>query len=136
VPEKTLWGMKQVRVARPTDQLAAVIRFYHEGLGLPILSHFEGHSGYDGVILGMPDATYQVEFTQHEAGSPCPAPTTDNLLVFYAIEREHVDILAARLGAMGYSPVPPENPWWETRSITIPDPDGWRVVLVYPEREA
>jgi hypothetical protein len=122
----------RIRVARPTDQLAAVVRFYHEGLGLPILSHFEGHSGYDGVILGMPDERYQIEFTQHEHGSPCPAPTTDNLLVLYLAEHSHVEMLAERLGAMGHHPVPPENPWWETRGVTLEDPDGWRVVLVYP----
>lgn len=132
--EKTPWNILRVRVARPTDQLVAVVRFYHEGLGLPILSRFEGHSGYDGVTLGMPDETYQVEFTQHEAGSPCPAPTADNLLVLYAGDRAYVDWLIERLGTMGYSPVPPENPWWETRGVTISDPDGWRVVLVYPER--
>jgi len=64
--DKIEWCVGQIRFARPTDQLQEVVRFYHEGLGLPILSHFEGHSGYDGVILGMPDAACQLEFTQHE----------------------------------------------------------------------
>ena len=46
----------QVRVARPTDRLDAVVRFYHEGLGLPIVDSFggEGHHGYRGVMIGLP----------------------------------------------------------------------------------
>ena len=39
------------------------------------------------------------------------------------------DVVVARLERMGYHPVPPENPYWLGKAITIPDPDGWRVVL-------
>jgi len=48
-------------------------------------------------------------------------------------DASQVDARVAACGAMGCTPVPPENSWWETRGVTIPDPDGWRVVLVYPE---
>ncbi|MFW5692189.1 MAG: VOC family protein, partial [Chloroflexota bacterium] len=48
------WFATRVRVARPTDQLAAVVAFYRDGLGLPVIAHFDDHAGYDGVILGMP----------------------------------------------------------------------------------
>jgi hypothetical protein len=41
----------QIRFARPTDQLEAVAEFYKQGLGLPELARFEGHVGYDGVML-------------------------------------------------------------------------------------
>jgi hypothetical protein len=34
---------KMVRIARPSDQLDQVVRFYTEGLGLKILSQFEGN---------------------------------------------------------------------------------------------
>ena len=73
----------QVRVARPTDRLDDVVRFYRDGLGLRVIDSFEGHAGYSGVMLGLPDRTYHLEFTQHVDGSPCPAPSKDNLLVFY-----------------------------------------------------
>lgn len=125
----TFLPVTQVRVARPTDRLDDVVRFYHEGLGLPIVSSFEGHAGYTGVMLGLPGAGYHLEFTTHEDGSPCPAPTADNLLVLYLPDHSAVDVLVERLSAMGYGPVPPENPYWAGRSVTIPDPDGWRVVL-------
>jgi len=41
----------RVRWARPTDRLDEVVTFYRDGLGLKELGHFEGHSGYDGVML-------------------------------------------------------------------------------------
>jgi catechol 2,3-dioxygenase-like lactoylglutathione lyase family enzyme len=119
----------RVRWARPTDRLDEVVRFYRDGLGLPELGHFEGHSGYDGVLLGLPGSDYHLEFTSHADGSPCPAPSGDNLLVLYVESERDAEIAAGRLADMGYSDVEPENPYWDGRSITVPDPDGWRVVL-------
>ncbi|MFN8530218.1 MAG: VOC family protein [Anaerolineae bacterium] len=123
------WFAARLRFARPTDQLEKVVAFYRDGVGLPVIGHFENHAGYDGVILGMPDDTAQLEFTHHRDGSPCPAPTHDNLLVFYFPDHTAIDAIAGRLAAMGYDPVPPENPYWESKSLTIADPDGWRIVL-------
>lgn len=120
----------QVRIARPTDQLNEVRRFYAEGIGLPVVGGFTGHDGYDGLMLGLPGVPYHLEFTQHESGSPCPAPTADNLLVLYIPDKPAIDRIVARLGAMGYHPAEPENKYWAARGVTIPDPDGWRVVLM------
>jgi len=120
----------QVRVARPTERLAEVVRFYHEGIGLPIVDRFSGHAGYDGVMLGLPGKGYHLEFTQHEGGSPCPAPSDDNLLVLYLPDLAARDAVAQQLARLGYPAVPPENPYWAERGLTIADPDGWRVVLM------
>ncbi|HEX8034465.1 MAG TPA: VOC family protein, partial [Ktedonobacterales bacterium] len=99
--------------------------------GLPVIDSFAGHAGYSGVMLGLPGTSYHLEFTHYEAGSDCPAPSNDNLLVFYLSEREVMDRIVERLNAMGYPSVPPENPYWRAdRSVTIPDPDGWRVVFM------
>src|SRR6266850_4793940 len=73
----------QVRVARPTRQLEKVVAFYRDGLGLREIDRFQGHNGYDGVMLGLPGRTYHLEFTQHAEDGPCPAPSDDNLLVLY-----------------------------------------------------
>ncbi len=118
-----------VRVARPTDRLEEVVRFYRDGLGLPVIGSFRGHAGYDGVILGMPDKRCHLEFTQHEEGSPCPAPTRDNLLVIYFEGDAPLLTIKARLESMGHQYVRPENPYWIGKSWTFEDPDGWRVVL-------
>jgi catechol 2,3-dioxygenase-like lactoylglutathione lyase family enzyme len=125
------FGVQQIRVARPTDRLAEVVRFYRDGLGLPELHRFTGHAGYDGVMLGLPGKPYHLEFTHRADGSPCPAPTRDNLLVFYLPDTGAVATTVNRLAAMGYPRVQAENPYWEdNHAITIEDPDGWRIVLV------
>lgn len=123
------WSVAQVRIARPTDRLEEVVRFYHEGLGLPVIGSFSGHEGYDGVMLGLPGASYHLEFTRHVAGSPGAAPSRDNLLVFYIPDGVVRGEVVRRLGAMGFPEVEPENPYWKGRGVTIADPDGWRVVL-------
>jgi catechol 2,3-dioxygenase-like lactoylglutathione lyase family enzyme len=120
----------EVRVARPTDRLDEVVRFYRDGLGLKQIGSFEGHAGYSGVMLGLPGRDYHLEFTHHEGGSPCPAPTRDNLLVLYIPDGHAIGKLAARLISLGHSPVEPENPYWEDKGVTFEDPDGWRVVLM------
>lgn len=120
----------QCRIARPTDQLEEVISFYEEGLGLERIGGFTDHAGYDGVMFGLPGRAYHLEFTRHDEGSPCPAPTKDNLLVFYIPDQEAILKLKERLHKMGYPEVEPENPYWREKGVTIEDPDGWRVVLM------
>ena len=121
----------QVRVARPTDKLKEIERFYCTGVGLPKIGSFENHNGYDGIMIGLPDFTYHLEFTQHIAGSPCPAPSKYNLLVLYLPYHESIKQVAARLATMGYLATDPENIYWKNKkALTIEDPDGWRLVLM------
>jgi catechol 2,3-dioxygenase-like lactoylglutathione lyase family enzyme len=123
--------VRQVRIARPTDRLDELVRFYRDTLGLAELYRFTGHAGYDGVMLGLPDTDYHLEFTQHVDGSPGSAPTRDNLLVLYLDDADAVADVAGRLRAGGYPAVEAENPYWtEAGAVTIEDPDGWRVVLM------
>ncbi|PGS52556.1 VOC family protein [Bacillus sp. AFS041924] len=123
----------QFRIARPTNQLAEIRKFYGEGLGLKCVGSFQNHDGYDGVMYGLPDVEYHLEFTQHIDGSPCPAPTKDNLLVFYIPNKAEIDIVKIRLNTLGYFEVEPENPYWLGKSITFEDPDGWRIELMNTE---
>jgi hypothetical protein len=121
----------QFRFARQTDQLTEIIRFYGEGLGLPMIASFENHAGYDGVMFGLPNAAYHLEFVSHVHGSPGKSPNKENLLVFYVPDLDAVERKAAHLYGMGYVRVPAENPYWDERgAITIEDPDGWRIVLM------
>ncbi len=117
----------QIRIARPTDKLDQVVAFYRDALGLAIIGHFENHAGYSGVMLGLPGAQFHLEFTN--AGSPCPAPSKDNLLVFYLPNAERYLFALQRMTQYGHSPAEPENPYWKAKSKTFEDPDGWRVVL-------
>ena len=78
IDQTTDLARAHLRVARPTDDLDAVVRFYRDGLGFTVLAEFRDHDGFDGVMLGQPGAAYHLEFTRkrgHEAGK---APTQDN----------------------------------------------------------
>lgn len=119
----------QIRVARPTDKLKEVVSFYRDALGMPVIAQFENHAGYSGVIFGMPRERFHLEFTHAEAGSPCPAPSKDNLLVLYMPDSEAYAKAVERLHEQGHAPVEPENPYWKDKSLTFEDPDGWRVVI-------
>ncbi|KZD34198.1 Glyoxylase family protein [Bacillus cereus] len=120
----------QFRFARPTDKFEEVIKFYETGLGLKRIGEFQNHEGYDGLMFGLPDEEYHLEFTRHVNGSPCPAPTKDNLLVFYMPNKDEIEKIMNRLNKMNYYEVEPENPYWKEKGTTIEDPDGWRVVLM------
>ncbi|MFT4417273.1 VOC family protein [Fredinandcohnia humi] len=118
-------------MARPTDKFEEIVSFYEKGLGLTRIGGFSGHQGYDGVMFGLPNANYHLEFTSHIDGTPCPAPTKDNLLVFYMPDWNSIENITNRLASMGYHKVEPENPYWGEGGITIEDPDGWRIVLYH-----
>ncbi len=118
-----------LRVARPTDDIDALLRFYRDGLGFDVLGGFEGHDGFDGVMLGKTGAPYHLEFVKaagHRAGR---APTEDNLLVFYMPDPVQWSTTVERMAAAGCTPVPSFNPYWDKHGVTFEDPDGYRVVL-------
>lgn len=123
----------QFRIARPTHQLSKIRMFYTEGLGLEVIGGFMNHDNYDGLMIGLPDESYHLEFTQQKDAKPAPPPTRDNLLVFYLPDQKERDQIVTRLSNMGYPPVEPENPYWKTNGITIPDPDGWHIVLQHSQ---
>jgi catechol 2,3-dioxygenase-like lactoylglutathione lyase family enzyme len=118
-----------LRVARSTTDLARLLRFYRDGLGLALLTSFEDHAGFDGIVLGQAGAPYHLEFTRERAAARAPAPGPDELLVFYYPEPERWSEAVARMEAAGCPAVPSHNPYWEQHGRTFRDPDGYRVVL-------
>lgn len=118
-----------LRIARPTDDLAAVVTFYHDGLGLDVLYEFRDHEGFDGVMLGRRGTAYHLEFTSRAGHRVGRAPTSDNLLVFYLPDEGEWRAAVARLERAGHRPVKSFNPYWDKRGRTFEDPDGYRVVL-------
>lgn len=122
----------QMRIARPTDRLNDIIQFYEEGLGLEKVGGFKGkdHYGYEGAMYGLPGTGVHLEFTAHEEGTPCPAPTKDNLLVLYIPDKDAINQILTNLKYLGYFAAEPENQYWGTDGVTIEDPDGWRIVLM------
>ena len=105
------------------------MRFYRDGLGFEVLFEFEGHDGFDGVMLGRQGAAYHLEFTRKAGHTAGRAPTEDNLLVFYLPDAEEWGRAVARLEGLGHKPVRAFNPYWDKQGKTFEDPDGYRVVL-------
>ena len=118
-----------LRVARPTDNLPAIIRFYRDGLGLEVIDSFEDHQGFDGVMLGHAGLPYHLEFTHQREHSVGKAQSKENLLVFYLPDEEEWRRALDRMRKLGYEPVKSYNPYWDVRGKTFEDADGYRVVL-------
>jgi Glyoxalase/Bleomycin resistance protein/Dioxygenase superfamily len=118
-----------MRVARPTDNLAAIAEMYAKGLGFAVLAEFKDHRGFDGVILGHPRQRYHIEFTsqrEHQAGK---APTQDHLLIFYLPQKDEWEARCAQMISAGFRNVSSYNPYWDLQGRTFEDIDGYRVVL-------
>lgn len=122
-----------VRFARPTARYDAVVAFYEDAVGLPVLGRWrgdDGHAGYDGVLIGLPGAPVHLEITQHGNPPRIPEPHPENQLVLYLAGAEAVADVAARLREHGHEPVEAANPYWPERGcVCFTDPDGWVVVL-------
>ena len=118
-----------LRVARPTDNLPEIIKFYRDGLGFEVIGSFEDHEGFDGVMLGRPGAPYHLEFTRQRGHREGRAPSKDNLLVFYLPDADEWRRAVERMSAHGYNPVASYNPYWDRQGRTFEDADGYRVVL-------
>jgi len=118
-----------MRVARPTDNLEDIVRFYRDGLGFEVLGSFEDHEGFDGVMLGHAMQGYHLEFTSKQGHTAGRAPTRDNLLIFYIPDVRDWKKAVDRMIAHGYTPVESFNPYWDKNGRTFEDADGYRVVL-------
>lgn len=119
----------RLRVARHTERLDELVRFYRDWLGLPEVGRFQNHNGYDGVFLAVPGTGAHLELTSGGShGAPEPHP--ESLLVLYLGSEQAVQTVCARLGS---DPVAPANPYWAQHATTFTDPDGFHIVLV-PDR--
>jgi len=118
-----------MRVARPTNRLAAIAEMYEKGLGLTVLARFTAHEGFDGVILGHPGHAHHIEFTSKHGQHVGNAPSTEHLLVFYIPDESEWQQNCDRMLAAGFRSVAPDNPYWDVHGKTFEDLDGYRVVL-------
>ena len=118
-----------LRVARPTDDIEALLPFYRDGLGLAVLARFEDHEGFDGIMLGGDGQPYHLEFTRTRKHAAGRAPSPEHLLVFYLPENATWQAAVDRMVAAGFEPVASFNPYWDRQGVTFEDPDGYRVVL-------
>lgn len=122
-----------LRIARPVSDLARIAAMYCRGLGFRVVGSFENHDGFDGVMLGVEGSSYHFEFTHCRTHPVAPAPTPEDLVIFYIpVTAEWRAACDSMLNA-GFRPVAPFNPYWEVRGRTYEDPDGYRIVLQQAE---
>lgn len=117
------------RVARPVSDLARSDAMYQAGLGLVRVGHFDDHDGFDGVMLGLPGAGYHLEFTYCRPHPVAPAPTLEDLLVFYLPNRDAWESRCQAMLDAGFKRVSSLSPYWEQDGRTFEDHDGYRVVI-------
>lgn len=118
-----------LRIARPVSDLARACAQYRDGLGLHEIGRFADHGGFDGVMLGFPDAAWHLEFTHCRAHPVAPTPTAEDLIVLYIAAEADWRDACARVLAAGFRAASPFNPYWANAGRTFIDPDGYRIVL-------
>ena len=116
------------RVARHTDNLEPIIKFYRDLLGLEVIGEFTNHDKYDGVFIGKQGLNWHLEFTTSEE-SPKHQTDKDDLLVFYLDSEDEYILLKQKLNDNGLSSVQSKNPYWNNNGSTYIDPDGFRIVI-------
>ena len=121
--------MYTLRIARPTDNLQAIATMYEKGLGMQVLSQFEDHDGFDGIMVGQPNAPYHLEFTTKKGHAAGRAPTQDNLLIYYIPNDQEWTRACQRMIQAGFVSVSSFNPFWDLYGKTYEDLDGYRIVL-------
>jgi catechol 2,3-dioxygenase-like lactoylglutathione lyase family enzyme len=120
-----------IRIGRPTDKIPENRKFYVDGLGLKVFGEFTDHEGFSGLFIGLPSLGAHLEFTSAKKGSPGAAPSKDNNLVLYMPDKGQIEKVASKMASMGFKAVQAENPYWNSAgAVTIPDPDGWNVILM------
>ena len=120
------------RSARPTNDLAEIERFYVQALGCARLGAFTYHAGFDGLIVGASDGSWQVEFVRERGVIAPRAPTPEHLLVFYVADRAARDARCAAMDAAGCRRIEPHNPYWLAHGVSYVDPEGYAVVIAVP----
>jgi catechol 2,3-dioxygenase-like lactoylglutathione lyase family enzyme len=121
--------LHHLRIARPVTDLARTTDMYRRGLGLRVIDSFENHDGFDGVMLGAAGADYHFEFTRCHTHAVRPAPTVEDLVVFYLPSTSEWQAACASMAAARFEQVPAFNQYWDTRGRTYEDGDGYRIVL-------
>ena len=130
MPDPPISGA-MLRIARPTDNIDPLRKFYIGGLGFSILSEFSGHESFDGLIIGLETAgtSYHLEFVSKKGHVAGKAPTEDNLLVFYLPDEVVWKAAVERMEKVGFRSVESFNPYWDAVGKTFEDADGYRVVF-------
>jgi YycE-like protein len=116
-----------LRVVRWSSRYEQAVIFYRDIIGLPVLETFRDSYGLDGTILGLPGGRVHLEIVRWRNGQS-GASGLDQL-VFYLPDPAAQEQIAARLAAVGISPVEQIEYWRDNGGVTYRDSDGHEVVF-------
>ena len=116
------------RYSRHTDKIEAVCDFYMNIIGLQSLGDFQGHDGYQGIFLGLPNMDWHLEFTQSKERA-IHNPDRNDLLVFYVNSIVELNAIVHTAEKENITPVKSKNPYWQKNGVELIDPDGFGVML-------
>jgi hypothetical protein len=80
-------------------------------------------------MLGIHDAGYHFEFTFCRSHPVVPAPTPEDLCVFYVPSFSVWQCACTDMKQAGFKQLKSFNPYWDSRGRTYQDHDGYRIVL-------
>lgn len=117
-----------IRIARPTTDMDAAIRFWVEGFGMTLEGRKPSETGTleEIAFIGWPGGNWHLELVLDR--QIVPAPSEEDLLVLY-LEGPVEDNLLESIQNAGGRRVSARNPYWDEHGVTITDPDGYFVVL-------
>lgn len=117
-----------LRIARHTDQLEQLTKFYCELLQLELLGSFKDHDNYDGVFIGMSGSNWHIEFTQSNK-SPEHSFDEDDILVFYPLNNKDYQKILNKITQLDIPIETSANPYWNRHGVQISDPDGYKIII-------
>jgi catechol 2,3-dioxygenase-like lactoylglutathione lyase family enzyme len=120
----------EFRVALTVEDYDAALRFYRDGLGLPVEEAWDRPDGR-GAILGVGRATFELLSTEMaETVDRVEAGDRVSGTVRLALEVENPAGIAESLVAAGAERVggPVETPWGDT-NVRVRAPDGMQLTL-------
>lgn len=117
-----------LRVAKHTNDLNKIKRFYIDVLGFELLGSFENHNNYDGTFIGKPNLDWHFEFTKsnEEANSVFGE---DDIIVLYPKTVSEYNDLINNLLKNNISIITSANPYWNENGKMFLDPDGYRIII-------
>jgi hypothetical protein len=102
---------------------------YRDGLGLSVLGDFSDREGFDGVMLGSPNAIWHLEFTQQKGACACRVAERRKSTGFLHRRSRPMENPERENDKAGFRKVSANNPYWDRLGVSFEDPDAYRVVL-------
>lgn len=84
-----------LRFARPMNYLARgpSIRFYGDGVGSEVIARSKYPAGFEGVMVGHPNAPYHREISKEAGKLADGSPSAEHLLVIYLADQQNSVLL-------------------------------------------